>query len=382
VSGTSRQPVALAAGGTGGHVFPALALAEALAARGRPAVFLTDARAGALADVFRGFPVHVVRSGTPTGHNVAGKAAAGLRIVGGWWDAVRLLRGLRPAVVAGFGGYPALPTMLAAFSLGLPTLLHEQNAVLGRVNRLVAPRVRAIAASFAQTAQVRPADAARVVVTGNPVRQAVQALAAEPYRPAPADGRFELLAFGGSQGARAFAEVLPAALALLPEAARRRIVLTLQARPEDLEEVRAALPADLAAAEVAPFFADLPARLARAHLTVARAGAGTVSELAVAGRPAVLVPYAFATDDHQSANARVLADAGAAWLFAKGSFAAAALAVLLGELMGDPARLAEAARRAAAVGRPDAAARLADLVERLAGDNGAGHGHGEQRRAA
>lgn len=360
------RPLLLAAGGTGGHVFPAAALARELAARGREVALATDERGERYEEIFAGFPVHRVASATPTGRDLLGRGAAVASIARGVLQARRLFRRLRPAAAIGFGGYPSLPTMMAALGR-MPTAIHEQNAVLGRVNRLVAPRAQAIALSFADTAGLDAQAKAKAVLTGNPVRPEVTAL--PPYE--PATDEFRLLVFGGSQGARTMAEVAPAAVRLMPEALRSRLRVAQQARPEDEAEVRAAYAELGVAAEVAPFFADLPARLGAAHLAIARAGAGTVSELAAAGRPAILAPYAFATDDHQTRNARALADAGGAWTLPNGEFKPDRLAALLAELVAAPARLAEAAARARSVGAPDAARRLADLVESLAPANGA-----------
>lgn len=366
-----KGPILLAAGGTGGHVFPAMALARELAARGRAVALATDERGERYEEIFAGFAVHRVASGTPTGRDLLGRAAAVGSIAKGVVQARALFRRLRPAAAIGFGGYPSLPTMMAALGR-LPTAIHEQNAVLGRVNRLIAPRVDRIALSFADTAGLDERAKRKATLTGNPVRPEVMGL--PPY--AAPDDAFQLLVFGGSQGARSMSEVVPAAIRALPESLRRRLRVTQQARPEDLEEVRAAYAEMAVAADVAPFFRDLPTRLAAAHLTIARAGAGTVSELAVAGRPSILTPYAFATDDHQTKNARALVDAGGAWLLGNGDFRPDRLATLIAELAEDPARLSTAAAKALAVGAPDAAAQLADLVERLAPANGA------ERRAA
>lgn len=359
-------PLLLAAGGTGGHVFPAVALARELAARGREVALVTDERGERYEEIFAGFPVHRVSSATPTGRDFLGRGAAVASIARGVLQARRLFRRLKPAAAIGFGGYPSLPTMMAALGR-MPTAIHEQNAVLGRVNRLIAPRVQAIALSFAETDGLDPRARLKATLTGNPVRPEVTRL--PPYQ--AATDEFRLLIFGGSQGARVMGEVAPAAVRLLPETLRRRLRVTQQARPEDEAAVRAAYAEMSVAAEVAPFFVDLPARLGAAHLAIARAGAGTVSELAAAGRPAILAPYAFAADDHQTKNARALADAGGAWVLPNGEFKPERLAALVAELAAAPARLAEAAERARSVGAPDAAQRLADLVERLAPANGA-----------
>ena len=364
-------PLLLAAGGTGGHVFPAVALARELKARGREVVLVTDGRGERYEEIFAGFPVHRVASGTPTGRDLFGRAAAVGSIARGVLQARNLFRRLRPAAAIGFGGYPSLPTMMAALGR-MPTAIHEQPAGLGRVNRLLAPRVGRIALSFEDTAGLDDRAKGKAVLTGNPVRPEVAAL---PDYVAPAD-EFRIFAFGGSQGARAMGDVVPAAAGLLPAELRARLRVVQQARPEDIEAVRAAYRELGVEAEVAPFFADLPARLAAAHLVVARAGAGTVSELAAAGRPAILAPYIFATDDHQTRNAGALVHAGGAWMLRNGDFRADRVAALLGELMAAPERLVAAAAAARGVGVPDAAQRLADLVERLAPANGA------MRRAA
>jgi UDP-N-acetylglucosamine--N-acetylmuramyl-(pentapeptide) pyrophosphoryl-undecaprenol N-acetylglucosamine transferase len=356
------MPFVLAAGGTGGHMFPAEALARELLERGRDVALVTDRRGQAFGDRMPGVALHRIR---------AGRFDAGLvpKLVGvaelalGAIAARGLLRRLAPAAVVGFGGYPSVPTMLAAAALGLPTVLHEQNAILGRANRLLAPRVHRIATSFAEVGSVRSADRGRVVFTGNPVRPAVTAA---PYRP-PAEGPIHLLVLGGSQGARIFSEIVPAALALLPAALKERVAVAQQARPEDLEAARQAYESGGVAAEVARFFDDVPARLARAHLVVARSGASTVAELTVVGRPAILVPYPHAADDHQTANARALAEAGAAWLMPQPELTAAALSSRIAALLRAPTALVAAARAAASLGRPDAAAHLADLVMATAG---------------
>ena len=357
--------VALAAGGTGGHVFPATALAEALLARGHRLALVTDrddhAYGGALAGLER-HSLGLSRMGADWLSRARGLAGVALAVP----RARALLTRLRPDAVVGFGGYPALPTMFAACRAGIATAIHEQNAVLGRANRLLASRVDTIATAFADVAGM-PARA-RALLVGNPVRAAV---AAAPAYVAPsALEPLRLLVVGGSQGARVFTDVVPAALATLGEGQRARLAVAHQARPEDRMRARQAYGAIGVAAEIETFFADMPARLAAAHLVVCRAGASTCAELTAAGRPALLVPYPHATDDHQTANASALAAAGAAWLVRQPEFDAAALGARLVEWLADPAPLAVAADAARRLGRPDAAARLADLVERLMPANG------------
>jgi len=372
----SERPIVLAAGGTGGHMFPAEALAAELMARGRRVALVTDRRGHAFGDRLAGIEVHRIHAGRFNGNAVV-KALGLAELALGIVEAKRLLRRLDPVAVVGFGGYPSVPTVYAATRRGLPTILHEQNAILGRANRLLAARVRGIAASFIETPLALAR--ARVEHTGNPVRPAICALRGTPYRAPTGDEPFEILVLGGSQGARIFSDVVPAALQLLPEALRRRLRVTQQARQEDLARARDGYRAAGAEAELAPFFHDVPARLARAHLVVARSGASTCAELTVVGRPAILVPYPFAADDHQTANARALERGAAAWVMPQPEFTAAALARRLEELAGEPARLAAAAAGAARQGRPDAAQRLADFVLSAADSNG---GEASPRRVA
>lgn len=351
----------LAAGGTGGHLFPAEALALELVKQGGDVHLFTDRRADAFAAQVRGFSVVQVRAGRLGGGPVQvalGIAELGLGIV----QARRLLRRLRPEVVVGFGGYVSVPTMLAAAQLGLPTVIHEQNAVLGRANRLLAPRVGRIATGFAETSGLRNADRPRVAHTGNPVRQAILEVGKMAYRPPEPGQTIEVLVLGGSQGARVFAEIVPAALAALSSDLRDRIRLSLQARPEDRDEAAAQLRQAGVEAQVETFFTDIPGRLGRAHLVICRAGASTIAELAAAGRPAILAPYPYAADDHQAANARAFAAADAGWAISQSEMTAPLLAQRLADLLGDPARLSEAAAQARSFGRDDAAERLAEIV--------------------
>lgn len=361
-------PIVIAAGGTGGHLFPAEATARALMLRGRQVALFTDTRGGAYADRFAGAEVVQVRSGTPSGRGPLGRIAVLGEIAAGVIGARGHLKRLRPAVVAGFGGYPSLPTMLAATRLGLPTLIHEQNAVLGRVNRLIAGRASRIALSLQPTRGV--AQNSLVDLVGNPVRPAILPVRDRGYLPPSSDGRLRLLVTGGSQGARVFGELVPAAVALLPEDLRARLDIVQQCRAEDLEAARAAYAALGLAPHLAPFIDDMPEQLAAAHLCLMRSGASTVAELAVAGRPAILVPYPHATDDHQTANAEALAGIGAAEIAPQSSLTPQRLGELLARLFRDPDRLARMAAAARSAGRPDAAEQLADLIEAMAGRNG------------
>jgi UDP-N-acetylglucosamine--N-acetylmuramyl-(pentapeptide) pyrophosphoryl-undecaprenol N-acetylglucosamine transferase len=366
---TGRTTFVLAAGGTGGHLFPAQALAERLVAAGARVVLATDRRADAFArDVpgdVPGIKICRIRAGRIGGGPI--RAARGVAETAvGIVQARGLLRRLSPDAVVGFGGYASIPTMLAAIGLGCSTVIHEQNAVLGRANRLLAGRVLHIATGFAATAGLRPADKMRAVHTGNPVRPAVLAVAGAEYWPPQPGAPVEVLITGGSQGARIFADVVPTALAALPPDLRAALRISQQARPEDCERVTAQLKEAGIAAEISSFFADIPRRLARAQLVICRSGASTIAELASVGRPALLVPYPHATDNHQTANARAFADSGSARVIAQPEFSAARLTGMLSELLTDPAGLRHAATQARRFAPDNAADRLAALVLDLA----------------
>lgn len=356
--------IVLSAGGTGGHLFPAQALAQELLRRGRRVVVMTDARGRNYGDTFPGATIETVPAATFVNRSLISILFAPVEILRGIVIGFFKLLRLKPSVVVGFGGYPSLPVMLAAQFAGLPTAIHEQNAVLGRVNRRIAARVGMIAASF-PLARFAPQDKSRIAYTGNPVRPEVKSLARVAYDPPKPDGPLHLLVFGGSQGARALSELVPAAVALLPDVLRARLDIVQQCRPEDIEAVRQAYAAARVKAELASFFHDLPARMVKAHLVVARSGASTISELTVIGRPAILVPYPFATDDHQTANAQVLCEAHAAWVIQQRELSAEKLAEMLAAIFTVPDELARRAAAAHLLGKPDAAARLADLVEQI-----------------
>jgi UDP-N-acetylglucosamine--N-acetylmuramyl-(pentapeptide) pyrophosphoryl-undecaprenol N-acetylglucosamine transferase len=370
-----NQPFVLAAGGTGGHRFPAEALAGELIARGRRVHLLTDARTDAFAGRVVGIDVHWVRTGRLGGGPIR-NAYAFAELAAGAVQARRLLRRLSPAGVIGFGGYPSVPTMLAAAYLGLPTVIHEQNAVLGRANRLLAARMGQIATGFPAIKGLRPADRARAIYTGNPVRQAVLGAGEGGYFPPRPGEPVELLVLGGSQGAHIFSELVPPALAALPALLRGALRVSQQARAEDLAAAARRYAEIGIAAELESFFSDVPHRLARAHLVICRAGASTVAELAAAGRPALLVPYPHAADDHQAANAQAFAEAGGGWTVAQADLSPDTLACRLEQLFADRARLTAAAQAAFQFGRRDAAHRLALLALGLAPE-----GIGQERAA-
>lgn len=360
------RPVILAAGGTGGHVFPAQALAEELLVRGHSLALVTDRRGveygGALSriETFR-------ISAAGLGEGFISKLRGFVALGAGFLQARRVLSRLRPGAVVGFGGYPALPTMIAACRAGLPTLIHEQNAILGNANAFLAPRVSRIATSFASVTGICARDRNKSVHIGNPVRAAIAELRDRAYAD-PTGEEFAILVLGGSQGAQVLSDVIPAALTALPDAARRRIRVVQQCRKEDIERVRLAYRVHDIRAELATFFDDMANRLQAAHLVICRAGASTVAELVEAGRPAVLVPYRFATDDHQRANASALAEAGGGWMMLEDEFTLEALAGRIEELIEDPALLTRAAAGAASLRRGTAALLLADEIESLLGD--------------
>ncbi|TWA66163.1 UDP-N-acetylglucosamine-N-acetylmuramylpentapeptide N-acetylglucosamine transferase [Azospirillum baldaniorum] len=358
----TQRPIILAAGGTGGHFFPAEALARELLARGEAVALVTDKRGQAFGDSLPEVTVHRIRSAAPGGNLLAKMNAAwqmGLGLLG----ANALMRHLKPAAVVGFGGYPSVPTVYAAAQGRVPVMLHEQNAVLGRANRMLAAAARRIAVAFPEVASVKAEHRSRLVRTGNPVRPAIAAQRDAAYAVPGAGGPVRILVMGGSQGARVFSEVIPEALGRLPTELRARIHLAQQCRPEDLEAARTAYAGmGLGGLELESFFRDVPDRLAACHLAITRAGASTIAELTCIGRPAILVPYPHAMDDHQTANARQLAAAGAAWVMAQPDFTADALAARLTALLESPDALTAAAQAAHGWGMADAARRLADAV--------------------
>jgi UDP-N-acetylglucosamine--N-acetylmuramyl-(pentapeptide) pyrophosphoryl-undecaprenol N-acetylglucosamine transferase len=358
--------VLLAAGGTGGHLFPAEALALALAKRGWRTHLATDRRVESYGNDFPAEKIHLIESATITRDPMAA-ARAVLTLAGGFIRARMLMGRIEPAVVVGFGGYPTVPPMLAAVLAGVPTVIHEQNAVLGRANRFLASRVGRIATSFG-TVGGTEAFAARVVLTGNPVRPAVSAAAGTPYPVRTPPDPFRLLIFGGSQGARVFSDLMPATVALLAKETRRRLHLVQQCRPEDIGRVRQGYDLLGVQADLAPFFPDMPARIANSHLVVCRSGASTCAELAVIGRPAILVPLPHALDQDQKENASVLAGAGGGWVIDQSDLTPARLANEIAAFTASPDSLARAAAAARSIGRPDAAERLADAVENVAGN--------------
>lgn len=356
--------VVVAAGGTGGHLFPAQALSETLKARGWRVVLATDERGALFADKFPAEERLALSAATAKAGDPIGMVKAGFAVWQGVTQAKAAFKRLDPAVVVGFGGYPALPALLAALIERRPTVIHEQNAVLGRVNRFLAPRATQVACAFPTLEKARPAVKARAHVVGNPVRPEIRDLYDAPYL--PPEGQLRVLVTGGSQGARLLSELVPEAIAKLPEEMRGRLKVQQQSRAESMEAARKIYRNAMVDCEVAPFFRDMAGRLRQAHLVVGRAGASTCCELAVAGRPSILVPLKIAADDHQRFNARLLEEAGGAAVCLEDELTVDAMAGALNALLKDPERLARMADGARSVATPDAAEKLADLVERTA----------------
>ncbi|MDO1559751.1 undecaprenyldiphospho-muramoylpentapeptide beta-N-acetylglucosaminyltransferase [Brevundimonas sp. 2R-24] len=364
MSSTDKGVALLAAGGTGGHMFPAEALARELIARGWRVVLATDARGAQYAHDFPAESRIALSAATAKSSSPLAIARAVFAISTGVGQAAAAIGKLKPRVAVGFGGYPSLPGLIAASMRGVPTVIHEQNAVLGRSNRFLARRMTAVACAFPTLERADSRTKARAVVVGNPVRPDIGALYGQAY-PAT-DGRLRILVTGGSQGARILSETVPRALAQIAEPIRARLSVRQQARQESLDAARAVYADAAIEAQVAPFFRDMAARLAETHLVIGRAGASTCSELAVAGRPALLVPLKIASDDHQTLNAKHLVDAGAAVVLKEDDVTVDSLAAAIQNLLAEPGGLERRAAAARSVAMPDAAARLADLVEATA----------------
>ncbi len=357
--------ILLTAGGTGGHLFPAEALANVLKSSGARVVLATDKRANAYAGSFPADEIVEIPSATPSSRSVPQMSKAALMLGQGTLKAAAVIRRLKPDAVVGFGGYPTVPPVIAASLLKVPTAIHEANGVMGRANRLLARRANVIATGFASIKGIPAGVPGKVVHTGNPIRPAVLDAARQAYAPLEARGKLRLLVVGGSQGARVMSDVVPPAIERLPPDLRSRIVITQQARGEDLDRVRDHYRRLNVEFEAEPFFKDLPHRLAQAHLVVSRSGASTVAELAVIGRPSVLVPLPGALDQDQAVNARTLADIGAATMILQDAFTPERLAEELRSRFEDPSRLTDAAAAAKSAGITDAAERLAEAVLQL-----------------
>jgi len=354
----------LAAGGTGGHMVPAHALAAELRSRGHGVLLISDDRGARFPGLFENVPVHILPAGRIGGGPIGWLKAAG-SIVKGRAEAKRLYREHRPDAVVGFGGYPAFPSLLAASSMNIPTVLHEQNAVLGRVNRLLAGEARAIGTAYDKVERLKNRYQARAVLVGNPVREEIARLGELPFPPFDEIAPLKILITGGSQGATILGQVVPEGLALLQPSLRRRLQIVQQCRPDDIERIRKRYAELGIPAELLTYIEDMPDKLADAHLVIGRAGASTIAELTAAGRPAILIPFAAATDDHQTANAREMTQAGGARTIQQSGFTPVVLARQIEAMAADPIALNNAAARALSVGRPHAARDLADVVERV-----------------
>ena len=358
--------ITLAAGGTGGHMVPAHSLAAELKSRGHGVMLVTDERGAKIPALFEDVPTHILPAGRLGGGPI-GWIKAFFAVLKGRSSAKRLYREFTPDAVVGFGGYPAFPALLAANAMGIPTILHEQNAVLGRVNRLLAGGARAIATAYAEVDRLKPSHGRKVELVGNPVRESVARLGTMPFPEFDETAPLKILVTGGSQGATVLGQVVPDALGMLPPKLRHRLQVVQQCRPDDIDAVRNRYAALNIPAELLTYIEDMPDRIGEAHLIIARAGASTIAELTAAGRPAILIPLPIATDDHQTANAREMAKAGGARMIPQVEFTPEVLAAQIEAIAGDPQALGNAAERALSVGRPHATSDLADLVERVAG---------------
>ncbi len=361
---SERKTIALAAGGTGGHMFPAQSLAEEMRQRGWKIILFSDERGLRYGEGFPADEIVKLKAASPSARGLFAKISAGFILLASILKTKSVLARKKPDVVVGFGGYPSVPTTFAARLSNIPYGLHEQNAVLGRANRLLAGKAKFIAHGFSRLDKL-PKTKAHILETGNPVRAAIVAKAGQGFKVPDHDEMIEILVFGGSQGAKLFSTIIPKAIAMLPDALRVRVKMTQQARAEEEDDLRGAYDAAGVACEIAPFFSDMPERLAKAHLVIARAGASTVTEIAAIGRPSVLVPLGIAMDDHQTANAEVLVKAGAANRIGEDDFTPEKLAKIMANILEQPQKIAQMAMQAQKSAPRQAAAKLADRVEQI-----------------
>lgn len=357
----TQKTILLAAGGTGGHLFPAEALAQELLARGHKVVIVTDKRGNAFKSVTDRVDIHIVRAATLRA-GVISKIKAVMNMALGVAQAVRLLRKIKPDVVVGFGGYPSFPGVFAAQLTGVPTILHEQNAVLGVANKILADRAEQIAVSLPGTSGIKPKNRQKVVTTGNPVRADIVAVRNTLYQPPASDLRIFIT--GGSQAAKVFSEVVPEAVGKLPPELKNKLQIVHQCREDDIAPTTAKYQGAGVKAEIKSFFNDMADRLKSCHLFIGRSGASTVAEIAAVGRPAIFVPYPGHKDMQQKFNAEVISTKGGGWVMLQETFSPDAVAAKLAELMQNPALLEQAAAAAKSCGQPDAARNLADVVEK------------------
>lgn len=361
----NKNLILLSAGGTGGHMFPAASLAKDLLSRGFDVALVTDMRGKKFTADFGELPIHMIRAAT-LGYGVVGKISGIAGLGMGIIQAHRLINRLKPAVVVGFGGYPSFPAVFAAQRSKIPTIIHEQNAILGRANSMLAGRADRIALSMSHIHGLEEVDVPRATVTGNPVRDQIAALYSKPYPTVQPDGTICILVMGGSMGAHIFSDIVPRALAKLSPQHRARLEIVQQAREDDIENVRTAYQEAGIKAELATFITDIPAQLAKAHLVIGRSGASTVAEVTTAGRPAIFVPYPYHADQQQKINADTVADAGGAWVMTQNGFTEEAVLARIETFLQNPESLFRAAEHARSMGRPDAARRLGNLVTAIA----------------
>jgi UDP-N-acetylglucosamine--N-acetylmuramyl-(pentapeptide) pyrophosphoryl-undecaprenol N-acetylglucosamine transferase len=359
MSSSLQKLVMLAAGGTGGHLFPAQALAETLVERGFRVHLMTDERVRDYGKSFPAQQTHIIESASPSPKRPFGL----LKLYRGYRAAKSIIKRERPSAIIGFGGYPSFPPIYAASSLRIPSAVHEQNAVLGRANKMLSTKVDAVAGSFEAMVGLPQAAASKLTITGNPVRgiALAQKAAAYPLR----KHKVELVVFGGSQGAKFFSDFMPGVFAAMGEGERKNIKLTQQCRSEDIDRVRLQYEALGIDCDLQAFFMDMPRRIAQSHLVISRSGASTIAELGVIGRPAIMVPLPHAIDNDQLRNAQSFAASGAGWVCPQKDLVATEFAGFLATLLADHAGLTKAAESALSHGKPDAAERLADLVEKI-----------------
>lgn len=362
---SDQKLILLSAGGTGGHMTPAQALGHDLLARGFRVELVTDDRGLRYQSMFQGIPTHVVKSGT-SAPGLMGKVKGAAKLGLGVLQAQKLVRRLNPAVVVGFGGYPSFPAVYAAQKSKIPTILHEQNGIIGKANAMLAPNAERIAVSLPDTTGLDETDRVRVVVTGNPVRAEIANLYNEAYPALENDGELRIFVVGGSLGATVFSDVVPQALSQLPSQYAKRLNIVQQCRADDLERVATVYEDSGIKARLSPFFDDVPDELSKAHLVIARSGASTVAEVATAGRPAIFVPYPHHKDQQQKMNADAVADSGGAWVMTEDGFTTEALLARIENFMQNPQNLFKAAERARECGKPDAARKLGNLVTAIA----------------
>ena len=354
----------LSAGGTGGHVTPAQSLGRDLISRGYAVELITDDRGMKYAPMFEGIPMHVVKAGT-AGAGIMGKVGGAFKLGTGLAQASGILMKKRPALVVGFGGYPSVPGVYAAQMLNIPTVIHEQNAIIGKANAFLAPKAERIAISMPSVQGVNDADMTRVIYTGNPVRPSITALYTEPYPVLQDDGHLRVLIVGGSLGARVLSEIVPAAMAELPAEYRKRLDIVQQCREEDLLGVRAVYDKAGIDARLATFFDEIEEEYRAAHLVISRSGASSVSELTVAGRPAIYVPATYHADQQQKMNADAVADRGGGWVMTENGFTVEALRNRIELFFQNPEMLFRAAEAASGCGKPDSTRKLGNLVTAL-----------------